>query len=463
MSAARGSLRAIEPYRPSKRDLAYEEALLNASAWQSERPFVLELLTAMREARTADDLMRVQARLVGRMKGREVFIANSRAKLAETKRELSETVRGAPKPLDKIRDLQALKASQEAQDRLESCQNHVLRVLGDELAWRAYSANRAAITVLGQGQPVCWLSDGAGWDAELNAVQQVWETDHALALIHDATNCLRVGDLSCFFPDRVEVREVKASHTPTESTVQMSRIRDATDLINNGRTTIDEIEHVLLRAPVEYRTHLADLPDVLARAHSAGRAMAKLSSAHFVVAHDFGHPEAAGFGPFGAEHARANARWADSDVILNFGTSLRRMRDRRHDFAYFAPLSLLPIDPHDIVDLLYGALDFTTWLNVSAVGRYLAGRGWHAEPHTMPMAAERFLTLSKRSGRGELQLIGLAPHLREMMCIELMTTPTLASLVEHMFAEAQRDPSLLEAQPLIVAGDERATWDLMTP
>jgi hypothetical protein len=135
------------------------------------------------------------------------------------------------------------------------------------------------------------------------------------------------------------------------------------------------------------------------------------------------------------------------------------MRDRHHNFPYLAPLSLLPLPPKDVVDILLGSLDFTTWVNISAVSRYLAGRGWQAVAHDMPEASDAFLTVREQRGRLE-NYVRLVPHLREMISIELMTTPTLAVFVDYMFSELERDNSLVECRPMVSAADESAAWGL---
>jgi hypothetical protein len=52
------------------------------------------------------------------------------------------------------------------------------------------------------------------------------------------------------------------------------------------------------------------------------------------------------------------------------------MRDRRQHFAFLAPMSLLPVPVDLLTDLLFGALDFTTWINVSVVARSMVARGF---------------------------------------------------------------------------------------
>lgn len=73
-----------------------------------------------------------------------------------------------------------------------------------------------------------------------------------------------------------------------------------------------------------------------------------------VVAHDLGAgvPDR-----FDEADARASAGWPSRDLVMDWGTSLRRMRHRHYNFAYLAPMALLPIGIDDKVDLLLGQLD----------------------------------------------------------------------------------------------------------
>ena len=446
-------------YLPTVKERRREERLLNDAGWHAEQPVLLSLLQQLRTARDDAEFFSFQARLLRRMKGRQDFIHGQRAERETLRTQLGRLVREDPKPLPAIRELQARITDIEHVEFVQVAHNHLLRILGDELVWRRLGANRGAVTVLGQGAPVAWLSSGVGWTSELRAIHEIWAEDGVLAIAHDATTCMRLGDITCCYPDRVEVREVKASGVADANSVQMRRLTEATELITAGRATFDGVPHAVLRAPCTYGTHLPMLASVLARAKRDGRAVARLSHAQLVVAHDLRLPAAEELGPFDHDHAREAAGWGAEDIIIHFGTSLRRMRDRHHNFPYLAPLSLLPLPPEDVVDILLGSLDFMTWVNVSAVSRYLAGRGWEAVAHDMPEASDAFLTIRERRGSIE-NYVRLAPHLREMMSIELMTTPTLVSFIEHLFSELDRDKTLVDCRPMVSAADESAAWGL---
>ena len=85
-------------------------------------------------------------------------------------------------------------------------------------------------------------------------------------------------------------------------------------------------------------------------------------------------------------------------------------------FSFLAPLSLLPVPIDLLVSLLFGALDVTTWVNVSAVCRALRLRGYSAEPLSPPKSEGGFLRASVVMGT-TLRQLTLAPHLREAMAL----------------------------------------------
>jgi len=143
--------------------------------------------------------------------------------------------------------------------------------------------------------------------------------------------------------------------------------------------------------------------------------------------------------------------------VLDWGTSLRRMRDRHYNFAYLAPMALLPIGIDDKVDLLLGQLDFTVWINVSSVAASLRGRGLIAEPIAAPESTRWFLRAGRRRGN-HVTVVHVAAHLREMMAIELVTPVYVAKLVETLLDSVDLDPELFDEQTAVVPGDESAVW-----
>ena len=264
-----------------------------------------------------------------------------------------------PKPVATLRDVQRQLDEVEWDAEVQRNLHLVPLDVGDALVWRRLRCDRAAITALGQGNRVAWLSDRIGWDAERSAVEQLWRNG-VLALISDATTCLRLGDLTCFFSDRVEIREVKAARLADENDRQQVRLAEAITLINDSRATVGGTRQAVVRCSDPYQTYLNQLPQILDKARRDGSAVESMSSSQLVVATDLtqGVRTQAPHRPFGETEARLAAGWSGQDIVLKWGSSLRRIRDRHHSFAYFAPLALLTLAIDPKVDLLLGELDY---------------------------------------------------------------------------------------------------------
>ena len=125
---------------------------------------------------------------------------------------------------------------------------------------------------------------------------------------------------------------MKAKGLANPNSVQMRRLRDAIELINTGNADVDGTRQAIVRAREPYSTHLQALPAILAEARSEGRCICVVSNQHVVVGHDFTHPSAVTFQAPDVEEARSVAGWRSDHLILHFGTSPRRMRDRRGNF-----------------------------------------------------------------------------------------------------------------------------------
>jgi hypothetical protein len=216
----------------------------------------------------------------------------------------------------------------------------------------------------------------------------------------------------------------------------------------------DGTRRAIVRCQEPLSTFLNQLPAALAKARRDGRSVTKASRAQIVVAHDLARGTR---DPFELKEARTIAGWPRDDIVLDWGTSLRRMRDRHYNFAYLAPLALLPVDVDDKVDVLLGQLDFTTWINVSSVAATLRGRGMLAEPVAPPESTKWFLIAGRRRGNSITQ-VHVAAHVREMMAIELVTPVYTAKLVETLLNAAEGDSERFDEQTAVVPGDESATW-----
>lgn len=89
-----------------------------------------------------------------------------------------------------------------------------LRSVGDGLLWKAVGYNRGYVYAIwdGPGSGNAALSEPVGLDAELSVVERVWESEGSLAVMHDLTNCGRVGDLTIVPGEgTIKIAEVKAA------------------------------------------------------------------------------------------------------------------------------------------------------------------------------------------------------------------------------------------------------------
>jgi hypothetical protein len=105
-----------------------------------------------------------------------------------------------------------------------------------------------------------------------------------------------------------------------------------------------------------------------------------------------------------------------------------------------APLSILPFRVEDVVDVML-RLDYTTWVNVSMVADDLRRRGWYAEPIGLPDSENGFVNAGVVELDGTSATVArMAPHLRELMSIELVTPASLNATVAGVFANAGARP-----------------------
>jgi hypothetical protein len=103
---------------------------------------------------------------------------------------------GAPEPQSGL-DLALLSTWQMELDICERVARQ-FRCVGDALAWRVFGFEREYITTLARNQSPGMMAGKLGLPAELALVEKAWKEDSQFALMHDLTNCLRIGDISVF-------------------------------------------------------------------------------------------------------------------------------------------------------------------------------------------------------------------------------------------------------------------------
>jgi hypothetical protein len=126
---------------------------------------------------------------------------------------------------------------------------HQYRTLGDAIAWQVYAFKALPIYVLGRNQFPGYRTrfKRKGLDEEKTHIKALWEAHGAFALHHDCTNCLRIGDLSIFYPDRLnipEIEEIKVIGRETGSD-QKRRMRIASELATHHFSVQDKLYDLL--------------------------------------------------------------------------------------------------------------------------------------------------------------------------------------------------------------------------
>jgi hypothetical protein len=130
------------------------------------------------------------------------------------------------------------------------------RCVGDALAWRVFGFEREYITTLARNQSPGMMAGKPGLAAELALTEKVWKEDDQFALMHDLTNCLRIGDISVFTDDGPKQIEVK-TNAKRHNSVQNRRIRVARSALGRaGPLPGDDRGEWLYDLDLAYRTHL---------------------------------------------------------------------------------------------------------------------------------------------------------------------------------------------------------------
>jgi hypothetical protein len=108
------------------------------------------------------------------------------------------------------------------------------RCVGDALAWRVFGFQRKTIIALCQNAPPGMMAGKEGLAAERARVDRAYREDGEFAILHDLTNCLRIGDVTVFRNDGTsETLEIKTDplrHSPA----QKRKIKAAQDAVRNG-------------------------------------------------------------------------------------------------------------------------------------------------------------------------------------------------------------------------------------
>lgn len=444
---------------------AAEEPLLGDELYQAEREHIVRFLTQLRAAESAQDFTELQLRLLGRTKARQELAAELDVAMDQVKIELAALVGQDTKPVEELRAAQRRLALLRHQRSVSDALRWLLLTIGDGMVWKALGYDRGAITVLGQGERVARFAAPAGFNAEIQAIEALWQKG-IFAIHNDLTTCLRHGDLTAIHPEpgggrrQVEIHEIKARHPASEGSPQVRRLKRATDLINRGQ--IEREGGSMLnfhRVEIPYRTHLANLRDLIPKARSDGYVATRLGDgmwiALFYIPARIGRLE-----EMVDEHRAAQARldWPQHEAAFAWTYGARRMRDRRHSFAALAPISIFPLDVEDVADLMMGFLDGMVCLDGRRYEELCGRRGLEAGVATGRAAGQYFAETRTVIGDRAVGIKSPA-HVREQILTELMTPENSIALAGAMLEFMANQPEGSADEHVAVPVDEQAVWD----
>jgi hypothetical protein len=237
------------------------------------QPVLAGLIQQLRDCRNVKDGYEFQQALLSHLEAADT----TRAAFAHTVKRMR---RGRPPRPDAPEMQSGLDRSRLENWQLERdvCERLVrqYKCVGDALAWRVFGFQRKHIIALCQNPPPGGFAGKAGRPAELAHVEQAYR-DGEFAILHDLTNCLRIGDVTVFANDgSFTTMEIKTNPGRTRP-AQNRRVKAAAAAVaSNAPLPGNDPAARLYDINLPYATHLDVLRRGTKRATRDGIFTAKL-------------------------------------------------------------------------------------------------------------------------------------------------------------------------------------------
>jgi hypothetical protein len=249
--------------------------------------------------------------------------------------------------------------------------------------------------------------------------------------------------------------EVKASREVDPNSRQYERLKKRVKVLRDGYDPSGGVDGAMLRLrrlPVPYRTHLHELAEVVAEAHEHGVASRQVEDGMVVSAVDYRRHRATG-DTYWFTQRELELGWTPADDRHFQGMALvRRLRERIKADAYLAPVTIFPMKPTLIADLLLGSVDYAVTIRAESIEDAFAARGITAHCAAGREANRTFL----KAYRGEFN-VTVPAATREQMVQETMTCETLVDVIERMLDSLEDGTPTGDSQMLFC--DESDTWE----
>ena len=329
------------------------------------------------------------------------------------------------------------------------------RAIGDSIAWRALGYDRAALRAL-SGNAVKQQILEQGTINELHQWSSTFDTGQGLAILNALTNWLAIGDITVVKNDgEMEIIEVKSSNADSSRVSrQKQRMREVTDLLKNGKGTLEGQEVTIVRFDIAVENDLPALFHLLEEAGRSGYAGGRINNCCHIEAFDFrvmGGAEKVW--KQGVEQTQKEiASWTEKNDLVTRMDSL--------DILAFtpncAPFSVFPFPERLCVELLTGAKNYSCFLNLTELGREFERHGWQVEKwpqELMKKGADRETPFFR------LRRDGMHPEIppADVMRIEMETIRPQV-LIHTLDAAFELGPGGLSPSSVVVYEGEKNVW-----
>ena len=259
-----------------------------------------------------------------------------------------------------------------------------LRAVGDALAWRASGYDRRYVIALSSNASPGAMAGKSGLPAELGAATELRRRG-SLGLLHDLTNCLRIGDITEFKRDGSKLLyEIKTKAT-AKTAPQRRRMEAAVEAVMDGGDLPGRPGNRIVTPMKRCGTHIRTLVTGLDRAVRRGIAGTAISDYRALTA--ISYPTV----------ARTRAGDSATQLLENFNTERQKAIERagiagvlhhvriasatrNHDFVpSVMPFALFPLPPKQAALLICDYLVFDLTCSPERIGAELQRLGFIAE------------------------------------------------------------------------------------
>lgn len=303
-----------------------------------------------------------------------------------------------------------------------------LRAVGDALAWRASGYDRRYVIALSSNNAPGPMAGKKGLPRELGAAVSLRDQG-SFGLLHDLTNCLRIGDVTEFTPDGSRLlHEIKSSQH-AKSGAQRRRMKAAVQAVMHGGELPGRTGSHIVSPDERCRTHIRTFASCIADAADRGIAATAISDSRAMTA--------ASLEAIGRTQRDVPARSLLDDLSSARHAALEKAGiaaalhlvqansvTRNHDFLpSVMPFALYPIPPSQAALLICDGLFFDIAVSPERISGQFERLGVHTEiplapAHDTLVAGDAVINLRRGTRRMQLHPGALYEFLMESLDLE---------------------------------------------